>query len=198
MSASFHRPKKMVGTKRVRIQEKTDTDQSPGRWKPGREDSSNVNELALEIVQSAIAAAVKRVEEIENPVRNIKWITQGEFTEEEGHRQIEEFISTWEYQERWVHYTEFIERKEQVHSYYYIYCVNWTMLTIRKPVLQIFTSVYFTIKIAKNKPPDVPIEVSYIFEGHSLVHRPGMTRYREKWLRDLFEAKNSLMQSIPF
>ncbi|XP_039075774.1 A-kinase anchor protein 14 [Hyaena hyaena] len=188
----------MVGTKRVRIQDKTGMIESPGSQKADTEDTSNVNKLALEIVRSAIAAAVKCVEETEYTVKNIKWITHGEFTAEKGRRQIEKFVSTWEYQDRWVHYTQFIERRDVVHSYYYIYCVRWSVPTAVRPMPQVSASAYFTIKITKNKPPDMPIEVSYIFEGHSLVHRPGMTRFREKWLRDITEAKNILMESIAF
>uniref|UniRef100_A0A667HYR3 A-kinase anchoring protein 14 n=1 Tax=Lynx canadensis TaxID=61383 RepID=A0A667HYR3_LYNCA len=128
----------MVGTKRVTIQEKTDVTESSRRQKTDTEDSSNVNELALEIVKRAIAAAIKFVEETKNPIKNIQWLTHGEFTAEKGRRQIEKFVL------------------------------------------------------------DMPIEVSYVFEGHSLVHRPGMTRFREKWLRDITEAKSILMESIAF
>lgn len=97
--------------------------ESPGSQKADTEDTSNVNKLALEIVQSAIAAAVKCVEgsdpgwvcgervtvqrhtagqlthphlyfaETEYTVKNIKWITHGEFTAEKGRRQIEKFVS---------------------------------------------------------------------------------------------------------
>ncbi|XP_044906405.1 A-kinase anchor protein 14 isoform X1 [Felis catus] len=194
----FCRKKKMVGTKRVTIQEKTDVTESSRHQKTDTEDSSNVNELALEIVKRAIAAAIKFVEESKNPIKNIQWLTHGEFTAEKGRRQIEKFVLTWEYQERWVHHTQFIERKDVVHSYYYLYCVRWSIPTAMRPMLQVSASAYFTVKITKNKPPDMPIEVSYVFEGHSLVHRPGMTRFREKWLRDITEAKSILMESIAF
>lgn len=30
--------------------------------------------------------------EAENPVKNIDWITHGEFTEEKGRQQVEEFV----------------------------------------------------------------------------------------------------------
>lgn len=60
---------------------------------------------------------------------------------------------TWEYQERWMHHTQFIERKEVVHSYYYLYCVRWSIPTAMRPMLQVSASAYFTVKITKNKPP---------------------------------------------
>ncbi|XP_032958757.1 A-kinase anchor protein 14-like [Rhinolophus ferrumequinum] len=105
---------------------------------------------------------------------------------------------TWEYQDHWVHYTKLIETKDMVHSFYYIYSVRWSIPTANTPMALGSASVYFTIKVNKNKPPDAPIDVSYIFEGQSLVHRPGMTYFQEKWLWELIEAKPILMQSIPF
>lgn len=59
----------------------------------------------------------------------------------------------WEYQGRWVHYTEFLRREDVIHSFYYIYCVHWSIPTARIPIAQISAGVYFTIKINKNKPP---------------------------------------------
>ncbi|ELV10828.1 A-kinase anchor protein 14 [Tupaia chinensis] len=63
---------------------------------------------------------------------------------------------------------------------------------------EVSAACFFTIKISKGKPPSAPIDVSYIFEGQELVHRPGMSRFREKWLRDIIEAKHVLLESIPF
>ncbi|XP_036696019.1 A-kinase anchor protein 14 [Balaenoptera musculus] len=162
------------------------------------EDTQNVTELALALAKNAIAAAIKSMEEAENPIKNIDWITQGEFTEERGRKQIEEFISNWEYQGRWLHYTEFLKREDVIHSFHYIYCVHWSIPTARRPIARTTASVYFTIKINTNKPPDTPIDVSYVFESHSCVHRPGMTHFQEKHLRDIIEAKYILMNSNIF
>ncbi|XP_021562410.1 A-kinase anchor protein 14 [Carlito syrichta] len=160
-------------------------------------EHNKVNEVALALVQEVINAAIQIVEDAEHPIKNVKWITHGEFTEERGRRNIEEFVLTWEYQNRWVHYTEFIERKDLIHSFHYIYCVRWSVPTARRPIPRVTAATYFTIKINKNKPPDAPIDVSYIFEFHSLLHRPGATRFRERWTRDMIEAKNILLNQIP-
>lgn len=60
---------------------------------------------------------------------------------------------TWEYQDRWVHYTQFIEREDRIHSYHYIYCVRWSIPTAKRPMPPVTASAFFTIKITKNKPP---------------------------------------------
>ncbi|XP_005614597.1 A-kinase anchor protein 14 [Equus przewalskii] len=185
----------MKPKKRVRFQEIEDVKKSPTRQVPAREDKSKVTELALALVTKAIAAAVKTVEDTDYPIKNIKWITHGEFTAERGRRQIAEFVSTWECQPRWVHYTDFRERRDLIHSFHYIYCVRWSAPTAQKPLLQVSVAARFTIKINKNKPPDAPIDVSYVFEGQSLVHRPGTNRPREKWVRDMVEAKNIVIES---
>ncbi|XP_010592966.1 A-kinase anchor protein 14 [Loxodonta africana] len=104
---------------------------------------------------------------------------------------------TWEFEDQWVHYTEFIERKDLHHTFLYNYCVRWSVPTARRPIPHIFAGVDFTIKFSKGKPPDAPVEVFYIFEDHKLVHRPGTYRFREQWLRDIIECKHSLLASIP-
>ncbi|XP_014652132.1 PREDICTED: A-kinase anchor protein 14 [Ceratotherium simum simum] len=157
--------------KRVRFWDTVDAKKSPSRQMTAEEDKSNVTELALALVNRAVTAAIKAVEEAENPIKNIKWITHGEFTAERGRRQIEEFVLTWEYQDCWVHYTDFIKREDLIHSFRYIYSVRWSLPTAQRPMLQVSASAHFSIKINKNKPPDAPIDVSYVFEGQSLVHR---------------------------
>uniref|UniRef100_A0A8C9PBQ8 Uncharacterized protein n=1 Tax=Spermophilus dauricus TaxID=99837 RepID=A0A8C9PBQ8_SPEDA len=56
------------------------------------QDNRNVTEVALPLVEDAIAVAVEFVEEATNPIKNIKWITHGEFTVEKGRKQIEKFV----------------------------------------------------------------------------------------------------------
>ncbi|XP_048653010.1 A-kinase anchor protein 14 isoform X1 [Marmota marmota marmota] len=117
------------------------------------QDNRNVTEVALALVEDAIAVAVQFVEEARNPIKNIKWITHGEFTVEKGRKQIEKFVLTWEYQSRWVHYTEFIKKEELSHTFRYIYCVRWSIPTAQVPMPRVSATAYFTIKINKSKPP---------------------------------------------
>ncbi|XP_037368806.1 A-kinase anchor protein 14 [Talpa occidentalis] len=191
--------KKTNMSKRVRIMETLDMYKHSTRQMTRKDrDASNVTELALHLVQSVIDAAVTFVEEAKNPIKNIKWITHGAFTAERGRREIERFILTWEHQDRWVHHTEFIQREDWIHSFHYIYHVQWSPGSARIPVPRTSASAFFTIKITKSKPPDAPIDVSYIFEGQSLVQRPGMLRFRENWLREIVESKHILLESVPF
>ncbi|OWK13334.1 hypothetical protein Celaphus_00014427 [Cervus elaphus hippelaphus] len=172
-------------TKKVKFEKEANEDKGSTSQAMAK-DPQDITEIALTLAKDAITAAIKSIEEAENPVRNIDWITHGEFTEEKGRKQVEEFVLNWEYQGRWEHYTEFLRKEDVFHSFYYIYCVRWSIPTARRPIAQITASVYFTIK-------DTPIDVSYVFEGHSLIHRPGMIRFREKWLRDIIEAKYVLI-----
>ncbi|XP_023379080.1 A-kinase anchor protein 14 [Pteropus vampyrus] len=187
----------MNKTKNVRFRETVDVYICSSCDTIDTEDDSDLSKLALNLAQRAIAAAIKTVKD-EHAIRNINWITHGEFTVERGRKQIEEFVLSWEYQDRWVHYTKLIETKDVVHSFHYIYSVRWSIPTANTPTALGSASAFFTIKFNKNKPPDAPVDVSFIFEGQSLVHRPGKTRFREKWTRDLVEAKHILMESNPF
>ncbi|XP_071069475.1 A-kinase anchor protein 14 [Dasypus novemcinctus] len=187
----------MDETKNAESQKRMDRNTNPTKQTTvDLENNSELAELALTIAENAIITAVKTVEETENPIKNIRWITHGEFTVEKGRRQIEEFISTWEFQDRWVHCSEFFQREDLGHTFHYIYRVRWSIPTARRPMARVTAAVYFIIKITKSKPADSPIDVWYVFEAHTLIHRPGMSRFREKWLRDIIDAKNILMESI--
>ncbi|KAM8752410.1 A-kinase anchor protein 14 [Rhynchonycteris naso] len=159
---------------------------------------SDETELAQHLVTCAIGAAVKSFEEDNYIIKNVKWITHGAFTTEKCRRQIEEFVSSWEYEDRWVHYTKLIQTKDLGHSFHYIYSVRWSAPTAQAPMALASTYAFFTVKFNKNKPPDAPVDVSYSFERQLLVHRPGMSRFREIWVKVMVEAKDEIMESLPF
>nr|XP_031527243.1 A-kinase anchor protein 14 isoform X1 [Vicugna pacos] len=190
--------KKMKWTKHVRFQEEVNVAKESTSQTADTQDTTSVTEVALALAEDVIAAAVQSVKEAENPIKNIDWVTHGEFSAERGRKQIEQFVLKWEYHSRWVHYTDFLRREDMGHSFHYIYCVRWSIPTAQIPIAQITAGVYFTIKIHKKKPPDTPIDVSYVFEGQSLVHRPGMIRFRDKWLSDIIEAKCILINPNMF
>nr|BAE01388.1 unnamed protein product [Macaca fascicularis] len=52
-----------------------------------------LTQVALALVEDVINYAVKIVEEEQNPLKNIKWMTHGEFTVEKGRKQIDEYFS---------------------------------------------------------------------------------------------------------
>ncbi|XP_017899562.1 PREDICTED: A-kinase anchor protein 14 [Capra hircus] len=139
-------------TKNVKFEKEANEDKASTSQAMATEDPQDITKIALTLAKDAITAAVKSAEEAENPVKNIDWITHGEFTEEKGRQQVEEFVLNWEYQDRWEHYTEFLRKEDAFHSFYYIYCVRWSIPTARRPIAQITASVYFTIKVNKNKP----------------------------------------------
>uniref|UniRef100_A0A8D0NHD8 Uncharacterized protein n=1 Tax=Sus scrofa TaxID=9823 RepID=A0A8D0NHD8_PIG len=85
--------KKMEVKKSVRFREDVNVDKGSTSQMTDTKDTSDINELALALAKHAIDAAVKSVEEAEHPVKNINWITHGEFTAERGCKQIEEFVS---------------------------------------------------------------------------------------------------------
>ncbi|XP_055123677.1 A-kinase anchor protein 14 isoform X2 [Symphalangus syndactylus] len=63
---------------------------------PNTQDKNYEDEftqVALALVQDVINYAVKIVEEERNRVKNIKWMTHGEFTVEKGRKQIDEYFS---------------------------------------------------------------------------------------------------------
>nr|XP_021516696.1 A-kinase anchor protein 14 [Meriones unguiculatus] len=164
----------------------------------GGKKADRINEIARSVVQGVLAAAVELVEGSRDPIKNIDWLTHGEFTVEKGRQQIEMFVSSWDFQNRWVFHADFVEKKDFTHSFHYIYRVCWSAPTAVKPMAQFSANAYFTIKFNKSKSPDMPVDVSYVFENSELLQRPGNIRFREQWLRDITETKHILLESIPF
>ncbi|XP_073455441.1 A-kinase anchor protein 14 [Aquarana catesbeiana] len=131
-------------------------------------------------------------------LKNIAWVQCKDFTVDLGKKQIEEYVSTWEFDESWLYCTDFLKKEEMEYSKLFHYRMRWSIPTCRKPVPRATACVYFTIKISKIKPSTLPVEVFFVFESNRLVHRPGQTRFREKWLKDIIESKIIMMDSITF
>ncbi|KAM9327285.1 A-kinase anchor protein 14 [Gastrophryne carolinensis] len=131
-------------------------------------------------------------------IKNISWMQCKDFTVELGKKQLEDYVSTWDFHESWLYCTDFLKEEEMDFSKLFHYRMRWSIPTRRNPIPRATACVYFTIKISKIKPPTLPVEVFYIFESNRLVHRPGQIRFREKWLKDIIESKIIMMDSITF
>ncbi|XP_069895914.1 A-kinase anchor protein 14 [Dipodomys merriami] len=162
-----------------------------------QQDQRSVTEIALALVKEVIAAAVEFIQDSQSPIKNVKWLTHGEFTAERCRRQIHKYVSSWESEDRWVCCTTLVRRDDIVHSFRYIYCVRWSVPTALKPMPRVSAAAFFIVKVNKRKPPEMPIDVKYFLEGQALVQRPGTIRFREHWLREIIETKHQLMESFP-
>jgi len=126
------------------------------------------------------------------------WLTIANFSIERGKNKIKDYIQTWKRSESWLYYIEFLCEDEFEFNKRYRYKVQWSIPTRRKPIARATASVYFTIKASTVKPKTSPCEVYYIFETSKLVHRPGFSTFREKWLKDIIDSKVLLMENITF
>lgn len=129
---------------------------------------------------------------------NIEWLTIQEFSVEKGEEKIAKFIKTWEYGDSWLYCVDYLGKDDHEFDVRHRYRVRWSIPTRRKPIPRATASVYFTFEVSKIKPKDYPADIYYVFETNSLVHRPGESRFREKWLKDIIESKTILMEAIDF
>ncbi|CAJ1054978.1 A-kinase anchor protein 14 [Xyrichtys novacula] len=129
--------------------------------------------------------------------RNITWITCRDFTVEVGKTQIGEYILTWELQPCWLYSVDFLYSAEEDHHTFYHYRARFSTPSPRRPI-QGIASVYFVVGISKFKPQTLPVEVLFLVESNRLVHTPGWTRFREKWLMDVIESKTLLQRAVDF
>ncbi|XP_053329858.1 A-kinase anchor protein 14 [Spea bombifrons] len=153
---------------------------------------------AQESLRTEYQCQLQKHEDQEYVIRNIEWLPCKDFTVELGKKQIEEYINTWEFHESWLYCTDFLKEEEVEFSKLYHYKMTWSIPTCRRPIPRATACVYFTIKISKIKPATLPVQVYFIFESTRLVHRPGQTRFRERWLKDIIESKIMMMDNITF
>ncbi|XP_077972158.1 A-kinase anchor protein 14-like [Styela clava] len=184
----------------------------PVRWSD--EDPAEFDEEAFKIVDDVIAKAVHDVSvEIRHNlanlpiifedkedfgIPNIEWSSCENFTPENGVGQIEKFIATWKRDSAWLYCIDYMGDTEFDYDIRHKYRVRWSIPTRRKPIPRATACVYFTISLSKIKPKTLPVEVFYIFEGNRLVHKPGKSRFREIWLKNLVESKILMMETVTF
>ncbi|XP_060774440.1 A-kinase anchor protein 14 [Neoarius graeffei] len=137
-------------------------------------------------------------QQLDFEIRNIDWVTCKDFTISVGKAQIEEYMSTWEVNPRWLFSVEFLQESELEFEKQFHYRALWSMPSRCSPIPKSTASVYFTISIFKYKPPTRPVQVTFQLESSRTVHTPGKARFRETWLKDLIESKALLMDTITF
>uniref|UniRef100_A0A8C4SK47 A-kinase anchoring protein 14 n=1 Tax=Erpetoichthys calabaricus TaxID=27687 RepID=A0A8C4SK47_ERPCA len=153
------------------------------------------NRQPTPFAQIAIGSAQKATD---YDVQNIEWASSKNFTVDLGMNQIEQYISTWEMHASWLHSIDYLQEESLEFSRRYHYRVKWSVPTRRKPVPRSTACVYFVIEVFTNKPENWPVQVYYFVESNRLLHRPGQSRFREKWLKDVIESKILLTEKITF
>lgn len=131
-------------------------------------------------------------------MKDIGWLNIQEFSVEKAEEKIHEFIKTWVYEDSWQYCIDFLGEDIFPFDHRYRFRVRWSIPTRRKPIPRATASVYFTFVVSTIKPRTYPVDVLYVFETNRLVHKPGQSRFREKWLKDIIESKVALMSAITF
>nr|XP_020470056.1 A-kinase anchor protein 14 [Monopterus albus] len=126
---------------------------------------------------------------------NINWVASKYFTVDVGKKQIGQYIQTWDVQPRWLYSLDFLYTAEEDYHTFYHYRARFSTPSAQKPI-QGTASVYFVVGVSKVKPETVPVEVHFVVESNRLVHTPGKTRFREKWLADVTESKTLLRGAV--
>lgn len=165
--------------------------------------SSNLSFRASEIVKGVLDSAAEALRRADQPLpdyqmRDIEWVSCKDFTVELGKKQIEEYIHTWELHPSWLFSLEFLREDEAEFHKQYRYRAQWSIPTRRTPIPRGTACVYFVVEISKIKPRTLPVEVRFLVESNRLTHRPGETRFREKWLKDVIESKALLQDTVSF
>ncbi|TNN73685.1 A-kinase anchor protein 14 [Liparis tanakae] len=127
----------------------------------------------------------------------VNWVSSEDFSVDVGLNQIGEYIQTWEMHGGWQHSLVFLssteEEEEEQHTFYH-YQVRCHTTTAQRPI-QGTACVYFVAVVSK-VDPRLPVEVHFVVESNRLVHTPGRTMFREKWLADVIESKALLLREM--
>ncbi|XP_059144466.1 A-kinase anchor protein 14-like [Physella acuta] len=163
------------------------------------ETSMSDREKSFESIKQLHKSRDQKVQEDENyTIENIEWLTIEEFTAEKGEMKIRDFIKTWEFENCWLYCVDFLSEEDHEFDRRYYYRVKWSIPTRRKPIPRATASVYFTFVVSKIRPPNDPAEVFYVFETNRLIHKPGLSRFREMWLKDIIESKVKMINAVTF
>jgi A-kinase anchor protein 14 len=131
--------------------------------------------------------------------KNIKWMTIGEFDVDAATEKIKEFINeTWDLSDYWLYCVDYMGAEQREFVVAHMFRARFSIPTRRLPIPRATASVYFTFGVSKIKPPETDIDVSYVFEGSRLIHRPGESKFREQWLSDILESKAAVMRQVNF
>lgn len=123
------------------------------------------------------------------------WLACKDFTVEGGKRQIRACIDAWHIQARWVYSLDFLcSTGEGGHWSFCHYRARFSTPTPQRPIRGT-VSVYFAAAVSEGTPDTRPVEVVFAIESSSLVHTPGRTAFREKWLADVIENKALLQRA---
>ncbi|KAK9393563.1 A-kinase anchor protein 14 [Crotalus adamanteus] len=170
-----------------------------------KEEEEDIQEAAALVVSGVIKDAVDRIKALKKEeagakykIPNIAWMRCKDFSIGRGLLQIEDYMKTWELHESWLHWSNYLNNEELRYSTRYYYRVRWSIPTCRKPIPRATACVYFAIEISKIKPRTLPIDVFFVVETNKLIHRPGKTRFKEKWLKDVIESKIVMMETVDF
>lgn len=126
---------------------------------------------------------------------NANLVAGKDFTVEVGKQQIGEYIQTWELQPCWLYSLDFTYRTEEDYFTFYHYRARFSTPTPQEPIRGT-ASVYFAVGVSKVKPQTLPVEVLFVVESSRLVHTPGRTAFKEKWLADVIESKALLRRAV--
>ncbi|XP_071492761.1 A-kinase anchor protein 14-like [Diadema setosum] len=159
-------------------------------------DTTEVFSRPVSSVKTYDSLLFRETEDYEIP--NIEWISIEDFTVDVGKKKIDEFVKTWEYDQSWLYCIDFLREEDDQYSKKYRYQVRWSVPTRRKPIPRATACVYFTIEVSKIKPKTSTVSVYYVFETNRLVHQPGLSRFRERWLKDLIDTKILIMDTVTF
>lgn len=131
-------------------------------------------------------------------VKDIKWLTVDDFTEEKAEIKIQDYIKTWQFENSWQYCIDFLGEDPHDYDVRYRFRLRWSIPTRRKPIPRATACVYFSFVVSTIKPKHFPVDVFFVFEGNRLVHKPGESRFREKWLKDIIESKVMMQQMVTF
>jgi len=116
-------------------------------------------------------------------------VASSSVNEDSGISIVDDIVKKWDVNECWLYCIDFLEKTGTQLQFR----VKWSIPTRRKPIPSATAAVYFTIDISKKDA-----EIFYVLEAQRLIHTPGKSVFREKWLKDIITTKTMMMDDVTF
>nr|XP_023022278.1 A-kinase anchor protein 14-like [Leptinotarsa decemlineata] len=126
------------------------------------------------------------------------WPTIEKFTIKLGAAKINEYLSSFPVVEEWLYAIYFLRTREERVSSLHEYEAIWSLPTRYYPIAQATASVFFTIEVSKVLPKRCPVQVTYRLETNSTVHEAEISKFNEKWLMFILDAKIKFFQKVHY
>lgn len=126
------------------------------------------------------------------------WLSKKTYSESLAIQQIDDYIRPWARNPEWLYCIDFVAKRELSYSEEYTFRVRWSIPKPGQPIPKASASVYFTFKLLKNMPEDIPASVNIKYECNTQDSDSQRFAFQEGCLHRILEMKERSLRGQVF